>query len=77
MWLRLGEELYLPYGELVGFFSPDAVEAKVDSGKTRSVVLLRDGRAIPTTVGLKTLEKKTVLFFHEKEKYQKKANVFK
>ena len=63
MWLRLSEELYLPYGELVGFFSPDAVEAKVDSGKTRSIVLLRDGRVIASATGLKTLEKKTLLSF--------------
>ncbi len=68
MWLRLGEELYLPYGELVGFFSPDAVEAKVDSGKTRSVVLLRDGRAIASATGLKTLEKKFLLSFRTEKR---------
>jgi hypothetical protein len=62
MWLRLSEELYLPYGELVGFFSPKAVDAQHE-GKTRSVVLLRDGRAIPSATGLKTLEKKFLLSF--------------
>ncbi len=63
MWLRLGEELYIPYKELVGFFSPDAVDAPHED-KTRSVVLLKDGRIIATNTGLKTLEKKTLLSFH-------------
>ena len=76
MWLRLGEDLYIPCSELVGFFGAEAVDVPRE-GKVRSVALLRDGRSIALATSLKTLEKKTVLFFHEKEKYQKKANAFK
>ncbi len=72
MWLRLAEEFYIPYKELVGFFSPEAIDAPRE-GKARSVVLLRDGRAIATATALKTLEKKTVPFFQVKERYPKKA----
>jgi hypothetical protein len=72
MWLRLGEDLYIPYSELVGFFGAESLEIPRE-GKVRSVALLRDGRSIALSTSLKTLEKKTVLFLSDaKEKVPKR-----
>jgi len=56
MWLRISEDVYLPAGELVGFFAPDAVCGdEAASDKPMAVALMRDGRALAMPFGLKSL----------------------
>ncbi len=59
MWLKLGEEEYVPVDELVGIFRPGSLEVPGREGiadkKVRSIALLADGRAVASPSGLKGL----------------------
>ncbi len=66
MWLRLSVNSFITDRELVGFF-------KTEDEKTGALVVLRDGRSLASSFGLKVLtkrykEEKSLLSFQVKRK---------
>ena len=55
MWFRFNDEVFLPKGDVVGFFKLPQDE---DEGVPRVVAVLRDGRVLESSIGLKALARR-------------------
>jgi hypothetical protein len=65
VWLRVAEDIYMPAGELVGFFAPDVLDREAGNDtpeaggltgrKALSFALMRDGGVLPMPFTTKSL----------------------